>query len=115
MIIQSPIIIFTITIRNPFDPDNPEISGPQQPVPDWDYGLPVFTEVRLLNQWRPITDEEFAALYAEQAPELNIEKGMCLINIRSVPWKAIIRRSEQAGDEHVFVVLQTTDGVLLFR
>jgi hypothetical protein len=67
-----------------------------------------------MNSWKPITDEEFTVLYAEQYAELDGEERDVFERYRVSPWKAIIRRSEQAGDEHVFVVSQTTGGVLFF-
>jgi hypothetical protein len=67
-----------------------------------------------MYSWKPITDEEFTALFAEQYGELDSEERYVLERYRVSPWKAIIRRTEQAGDEHVFVVAQTTGGVLYY-
>lgn len=64
--------------------------------------------------WKPITAEEFHALYAEQYEELNEDEREWFNPFRVDFWRAIIRRSEQMGDEHVFVVAQLNSEVLYF-
>jgi hypothetical protein len=58
-----------------------------------------------------MTDEEFSVLFEEQYCELDSNERYVFERYRVSPWKAIIRRTEQAGDEQVFVVAQTTGGV----
>ena len=67
-----------------------------------------------METWHHITDEEFSNLFAEQYAELSSEERESLDQYRVGPWKAVIRRSDDAGDEPVFVVAQTKDGVLYF-
>ena len=67
-----------------------------------------------MGSWRPITDDEFSRLFTEQYNELNSEERSLFDRYRIAPRKAVIRRSEQAGDESVFVVAQAEDGVLYF-
>ena len=67
-----------------------------------------------MESWRPITDDEFARLFAEQYAKLNAAERDCFNKYRVAPWKAVIRRSEVAGDEQVFVVSQKGNGVLYF-
>ncbi len=67
-----------------------------------------------MDTWQPITDEEFSGLFAEQYDELDREEKDLFDRHRVGPWKAVIRRSEQAGDEPVFVVAEADGGVLYF-
>ncbi|MHC5538477.1 hypothetical protein ACYOEI_09630 [Singulisphaera rosea] len=68
----------------------------------------------LMQSWEPIEDDEFSALYEEQYDELNESERRIFDQYKVIPWKAVIRRSDQAGDEFVFVVAQTRGGVLYF-
>lgn len=67
-----------------------------------------------MASWQPISDEEFSELYHEQYGELNEEERSRFDRHRVPHWKAIIRRSDQVGDEEVFVVSQADDGGLYF-
>ena len=67
-----------------------------------------------MKAWQPITDEEFSRLFAEQYNKLNSDERNLFDRYRITPWKAVIRRSEEAGDEYVFVVTQAKDGGLYF-
>jgi hypothetical protein len=67
-----------------------------------------------MSSWLPITGEEFSRLFDEQYSELNSEERGVFDRYRVPQWKAVIRRSEEAGDERVFVVAQAEDGVLYF-
>jgi hypothetical protein len=67
-----------------------------------------------MDTWRPITDDEFYSLLAEQYSELNSDERSLFDQHRVSPWKATIRRTEEAGDENVFVVAQLKDWVLYF-
>jgi hypothetical protein len=64
--------------------------------------------------WKPITDEDFSKLFAEQYGELEDDERVLFERYRVPHWKATIQRSEQAGDEQVFVVAQASGGVLYF-
>ncbi len=67
-----------------------------------------------MNAWRQINDEQFFRLFAEQYSVLNDDEKARFDKHSVSPWKALIRRSEEAGDEQVLVVAQTKDGVLYF-
>ena len=68
-----------------------------------------------MDTWKPISDEDFHCLLAEQYRELSDTERAIFDIYRVKPWKAIIRRSVQAGDEYVFVVAETErNGVLYF-
>jgi hypothetical protein len=67
-----------------------------------------------METWRQITDDEFSNLFAEQYRELNNDEKKAFDQYRVNPWKAVIRRSAQAGDEPVFVIAQTSDGGVLY-
>jgi hypothetical protein len=67
-----------------------------------------------MASWHPISDEEFSELFDEQYSELDDEERAIFDRYRIPQWKAVIRRSPEAGDEKVFVVAQTGDGVLYF-
>jgi hypothetical protein len=67
-----------------------------------------------MSSWKPISDADFSMLFAEQYGELDGDERDVFDRYRVSPWRAIIRRSEQAGDEHVFVVAQANNGVLYF-
>ncbi len=67
-----------------------------------------------MASWHPITDEEFSKLFDEQYSELNNGERSVFDRYRVPHWKALIRRSQEAGDEEVFVVAQAEDGVLYF-
>lgn len=67
-----------------------------------------------MNDWRPITDSEFAELFRIHYDELNEAEKNTFDRFRVPFWKATIRRSEMYGDETVFVVCRKDDGVLYF-
>lgn len=67
-----------------------------------------------MNSWRPITDVEFFRLFNEQYAALDDDQRKLFDRYRTDPWTAVIRRSEQAGDEPVLVVAQVDNGVLYF-
>lgn len=67
-----------------------------------------------MQTWHPITDDEFRRLFAEQYSELNADERRTFGLFSVTPWKAIVRRSEEVGDEEVFVVAVTNTGVLYF-
>jgi hypothetical protein len=67
-----------------------------------------------MKTWHQINDERFSNLFAEQYGELNSAERMLFDQYSVSPWKAVIRRSNEAGDEQVFVVAQTKGGVLYF-
>ncbi len=68
-----------------------------------------------MESWRPITEDEFSRLFDEQYSALDDDERRLFDRYRIDPWKAIIRRSEEAGDEPVLVVAQAKDGVLYFE
>ena len=67
-----------------------------------------------MESWQPITDDQFSRLFAEQYSDLNSVEKDRFDRHKIDHWKAVIRRSEEAGDEYVFVVAQTKDGILYF-
>jgi hypothetical protein len=67
-----------------------------------------------METWQQISDDEFSQLFAEQYAELDSDERKLLDQYRVGPCKAVVRRSEEAGDEPVFVVARTKDGVLYF-
>ncbi len=67
-----------------------------------------------MSSWRPITDEEFNVLFLEQYGEVQPQARKVFERFRVPFWKATIRRSESAGDEKVFVVAESGEGVLYF-
>lgn len=67
-----------------------------------------------MSSWNPISDDDFSTLFAEQYDELSSDQRELFDQYRVSPWKAVIRRSKEAGDERVFVVAQSNDGVLYF-
>lgn len=67
-----------------------------------------------MQKWAPITDEEFNSLFNLQYAEFNDNERAAFNTYRVCPWKAIIRRSEVAGDEAVFVVAELPGGVVLY-
>lgn len=64
--------------------------------------------------WRPIGREEFDSLVAEQEAASGCGQKEILDACRVEPWQAVIRRSEQAGDEGVWVIAQRRGRVLYF-
>jgi len=64
--------------------------------------------------WRPIPREEFDSLVAEQEAALDGGQKAILDACRVEPWQAVIRRSEQAGDEKVWVIAERRGQVLYF-
>lgn len=64
--------------------------------------------------WRPIERGEFDSLVAEQEAALDCDQKAILDACRVEPWQAIIHRSEQAGDERVWVIAQRRGRVLYF-
>ena len=67
-----------------------------------------------MNDWKPIADSEFYELFRLQHAELTEAQRVMFDQFRVPFWKATIRRSEEIGDETVFVVCQKDDGVLYF-
>jgi hypothetical protein len=64
--------------------------------------------------WRPIRREEFDSLVAEQEMALDGSQRAMLDACRVEPWQAVIRRSEQGGDERVWVIAERQGQVLYF-
>lgn len=67
-----------------------------------------------MASWKPINETEFSRLFDQQYDALDVGERKLFDRYRVRPWKAIIRRSASAGDEHVLVVAQTDSGVLYF-
>lgn len=67
-----------------------------------------------MASWQSINDEEFSKLYADQYGELSEDERRRFDRYRVPHWKAIIRRSDEVGDEEVFVVSQAGNGGLYF-
>lgn len=67
-----------------------------------------------MNVWRPITEQEFSSLFNEQYGELNSEQRELFDQYRVRPWKAVIKRTEESGDELVYVVAQAGGCALYF-
>jgi hypothetical protein len=67
-----------------------------------------------MSTWNAIRDAEFAALFDEQYTALTPAARARFERFRVPFWKAIIRRSEAAGDEAVVVIAQVGKGVLYF-
>jgi hypothetical protein len=64
--------------------------------------------------WRPISRSEFDSLVAGQESALDKGQKEMLDTCRVEPWQAIIRRSEAAGDERVWVIAERQGEVLYF-
>ena len=64
--------------------------------------------------WRPIGRAELDSLVAEQEAALDRGQKAKLDACRVEPWQAVIRRSEQAGDERVWVIAERQGQVLYF-
>ena len=64
--------------------------------------------------WKPITESEFTALFAEQYAELDDDERPAFDRHAVKPWLATVRRTEAAGDETVYVVSQADGGGLYF-
>ena len=64
--------------------------------------------------WRPIRRGELDSLVAEQEAALDHGQKAILDACRVEPWQAVIRRSEQAGDEVVWVIAERQGQVLYF-
>jgi|SRR4051812_42006668 hypothetical protein len=64
--------------------------------------------------WRPITRDEFDDLVAEQVAALDPGRRATLDRSRVEPRQAIIRRTEGAGDERVWVIAERQGQVLYF-
>lgn len=64
--------------------------------------------------WRPITREEFDVLVAEQMAALDPGQSVTLNTSRIDPRQAIIRRSDTAGDERVWIIAERQSQVLYF-
>jgi hypothetical protein len=67
-----------------------------------------------MGSWKPITEAEFSTLFDQHYDALDDGEKRVFDRYRVRPWKAVIRRSEKAGDEHVFVVAQAEGGALYF-
>ena len=67
-----------------------------------------------MAEWKPIEAEEFDRLLAEQVSHLNKRAQSKYQQCRVSPWPAIIRRSEESGDERVFVVAPEGKFVLYY-
>jgi hypothetical protein len=64
--------------------------------------------------WRPITRDRFDDLVAEQIAALDPGERATLDTCRVGPWQAIIRRTEEAGDERVWVIAERQGQLLYF-
>src|SRR6266436_3119837 len=64
--------------------------------------------------WKPITEDEFSQLFDEHYNTLDHKEKHLFDRYWVRPWRAVIRRSKDAGDEPVFVAAQTASGVLYF-
>jgi hypothetical protein len=64
--------------------------------------------------WRPISQSEFDSLVAEQEAALDGGQKATLDECRVEPWQAVNRRSEEAGDERVWVIAERRGEVLYF-
>ncbi|WP_437777137.1 hypothetical protein [Sorangium sp. So ce1097] len=67
-----------------------------------------------MSEWKPISYDEFRQLFENQYRELGPRAREIFDRYRVDIWKATIRRSDMAGDEAVYVVAQSGDGVLYF-
>ncbi len=70
--------------------------------------------VIMSNDWTPINEAEFLALFAQQYAELDESEKKQFDRYKVQPWQAVIRRSDETGDELVFVIAQNEEGVLYF-
>lgn len=66
------------------------------------------------RDWRPIRREEFDSLVADQEAALACGQKAMLDACRVEPWQAVIRRSEEAGDERVWVIAERHGQALYF-
>ena len=64
--------------------------------------------------WQPISRRDFDLLYQKQESALPAEAREVLDRFRVPTYTAIIRRSNAAGDEPVFVVAESPRGVIYF-
>jgi hypothetical protein len=67
-----------------------------------------------MERWEPITESAFLELLDKQYGELNGDERIVFDRHRVLPWRATIRRSEDSGDEHVFVIARLEEAVLYF-
>ena len=68
----------------------------------------------MLPTWRPISQSKFDSLVAEQEAALDGGQKATVDECRVEPWQAVIRRSEEAGDERVWVIAERRGAVLDF-
>lgn len=64
--------------------------------------------------WQPITREDFVRLLDEQRQRLDDDERRALSRFEVPLSTATLRRTEEAGDETVFVIARTPDGILYF-
>ena len=64
--------------------------------------------------WQPILIREFEEMLNEQKSQLDGEAKFALAEFQVPIHTAILRRTSTSGDENVFVVASTNDGVLYF-
>lgn len=67
-----------------------------------------------METWQPISDDEFSSLFNEQYAELNSDQKHWIDKYRVHVPKAVLRRSEDMGDELVHVVARIENDVLYF-
>ena len=64
--------------------------------------------------WKPISDVDFCDLLAMQSAALSPESEQRFAQTAVTPFQAIVRRSEQYGDERVWVVAKADDRIVFF-
>lgn len=67
-----------------------------------------------MKKWEPITETQFEMLLLEQLEEMDTDERHEYTKYEIKPWKSTLRRSDEYGDEHVFVVAQKDKTVLYF-
>jgi hypothetical protein len=67
-----------------------------------------------MDEWQPITRTEFDELLAKQVGMLSHESRERFEHYRIPLWQATIRRSEEYGDELVWVVAQHNKLIVFF-
>ncbi|HEU6441341.1 MAG TPA: hypothetical protein VFF38_03185 [Microvirga sp.] len=67
-----------------------------------------------MTSWKPISEEEFSELFKSQYAQLDAQARRLIEPYLRPFWRASIKRSEEMGDEHVFVVAQKQNGILYY-
>ena len=67
-----------------------------------------------MSTWKPITEQDFKSLFDEQYEALDERQRQAFEQCAVPWWQATLRRSEEYGDEKVYVVAQKDDGILYF-